>query len=70
VVVASLSSVGEGIGGGGLLLCLWAEISMGPWMVHNNVIEKKINLLWEWCLKEERKGNPHLRSQSLLLLAV
>jgi len=39
-VTASLCYEGEGIGGGGSRLCLWAEISTGPWLVHSNVIEK------------------------------
>jgi len=39
-VAASLESVGEGVVGSGLLLCLWAKISTGPWTVHSNVIEK------------------------------
>ena len=29
VVAVSLESVGEGIGGGGSLLCLWVKISTG-----------------------------------------
>ena len=40
VVAASLDSVGEGVGGSGLLLCLWAVNSSHPWMVHSSVIEK------------------------------
>ena len=40
VVAASLCYGGEGIGGCSLWLCLWAEISTGPWMVHSDVIEK------------------------------
>jgi hypothetical protein len=39
MVAASLGSLGEGIVVGGLLLCLWAKISMGLWMVRSNVIE-------------------------------
>ena len=30
MVAASLGSVGEGLGGGGLLLCLWTENSSCP----------------------------------------
>ena len=40
MVAASLWCGGEGVGGGGPWLCLWAKISTGPWMVHSNVIEK------------------------------
>ena len=43
-VTASLCYGGEGIGGDSLQLCLWDEISTGPWMVNSNVIEK-INIL-------------------------
>ena len=39
-VTASLCYGGEDVGSGGPWLCLWAEISAGPWMVHSNVIEK------------------------------
>ena len=36
----SLCNQGRGVGGGGLELCLWAEISTGPWMANSDVIEK------------------------------
>jgi hypothetical protein len=39
-LTASLCYGGEGVGGGGPWLCLWAEISAGLSMVHSNVIEK------------------------------
>ena len=37
---ASLDSGGEDIGGGGSLLCLWAENSSRMWMVCSRVLEK------------------------------
>ena len=40
MAAASLDSVGEDVGGGGLLLCLWAKNSSRPWMVRNIIIEK------------------------------
>jgi hypothetical protein len=40
MVVASLDSGGEDVGGSGSILCLWAENSSHPWMVRNSVIEK------------------------------
>ncbi len=40
MVTASLASVGEGIGGSGLLLCLWTKNSTSLWMVCGSVIEK------------------------------
>jgi len=39
-VAASLDGVGEGVGGSGSLLCLWAENSSRPWIVHSSAIEK------------------------------
>ncbi len=39
---ASLECREEGMGGGGLGLCLWAKISSGLWMVCTNSIEKLI----------------------------
>ncbi len=40
-VAASLECGGQGVGGDGLGLCLWDEISTGPWMVHSNLSGKK-----------------------------
>ena len=51
VVAASLWYGGEGVGGGGLWLCLWAKISTGPWMVHSNVIEKIKNISCQNSIK-------------------
>jgi hypothetical protein len=52
-------------------LCLWAEISTGPWIVHSSVIEKNIIISYENGVgKKERRGDFHLCLLSLLLLTV
>jgi hypothetical protein len=70
-VTDSLCYGGGGVGGGGPLLCLWAEISTGPSMVNSNVIEK-IKLLAFNLVNSKGKGgaNSHLRSLSQLLFAM
>ena len=40
MVAASFDTGGEGVGGGGSRMCLWAEISTDTCMVSSNVIEK------------------------------
>ena len=55
-VAASLESVGEVIGGSGSLLCLWAKISTGPWMVHSSVIEKITVLAVKMVQKRKQGG--------------
>ena len=66
---ASLCYGGEGVGGGGPWLCLWAEISTGPSMVNSDVIENKIKLLAFKLVNKKGKGgvNSHLRSRCQLL---
>ncbi len=57
VVAAFLCYGGDGVGGGGLLLCLWAEIQTGVWMVHSNVIGKIKNISCQHGTnKYERRG--------------
>ncbi len=40
-VAACLDSDGDCVGGSSLVLCLWAKISNGPWMVCSNLIQNK-----------------------------
>ena len=67
---ASLECRGEGMGGGGLGLCLWAKISTGPWMVHGNLSKKINSLVAKVVRKKKRRGNSYLHLRLLLLLTV
>jgi hypothetical protein len=55
MATAALDGGGEGAGGGGALLCLWAEQSRGQWTVCNNVIEKITLAAVKNCDKNEKK---------------
>ena len=71
-MVASSSWDGEeGVVGGGLGLCLRAEISVAPWMVHSDVIEKIRIISCQNIIRTKKGGaSSHLCLLSQLLFAM